>query len=665
MACIFGWRCWRQCLARRSKQRLIGDSHTGRRSLAALLICLSLLLAPFAGWRAPAQAAQPAAPAAQAVANSDEEIVYLEPGGVIRVQDPNQAGDNPEVRWFSPTGGWVGFALSDVNLDGDAEIVAIGNINGVGKLTIFDPVASESEAGNGGFINGIPWRVLFDKTLLGIPRLVATGELDTTAPGDEIVVNYGLPPDAVVEPGDVFRFEGLVQSGPARDGRSWNVRALVDTGNLWTWVGLGDLNGGGVDEIALIDDHGGNLSVLALTNDGTDRIYRNTSQDNAWQHGAMGQWVGGGRDELFVVRETSYPLSSFFVLGVIDSNWVDIFHEYNDPPPSFVFTADITGNGDQEAVLLREVPVELGNRSRLFIRDNGNDQIVLTDDLLDADNGYLAGAGGDVDGDGRDEVVIMRGNRLRIFTEPESSRAVQDFAAVTDGRTIAIANLDAGGSNELSRLGATPDSIQDTVIAGAEQRVYGIAVHELSGNRVAAYSARIENSSPWVSLNPAAGNTPDTIMVTLTSQGLAAGTYEDRLLIETTDPTVVESAVAVPIQLTVLAGASTAPNRVDDVVYPCAEDAAPVSTELAITGTVGASYTVSFSPTVPWLSAAPLRGTVPATITVTVDPNATAETSVGTYLVVSAQDVGGAPSFTPIHLLCANERILMPTVQNR
>src|SRR5688572_27862148 len=68
----------------------------------------------------------------------DDEIVYLEPNGVIRVFDPTPPAGGLQVEWFSPTCGWSALTLADVTDDGDVEIIAIKQERDGGRLTIFD-----------------------------------------------------------------------------------------------------------------------------------------------------------------------------------------------------------------------------------------------------------------------------------------------------------------------------------------------------------------------------------------------------------------------------------------------------------------------------------------------------------------------------------------------
>ncbi|MCB0064301.1 MAG: hypothetical protein KDE19_19390, partial [Caldilineaceae bacterium] len=148
-----------------------------RRVLSATLIALLLLPGM-------AQAPLPAlATSTEVSADPDEEIIYIDNNGMIRVLDTLQSSGSPVVDWTSPTGGWSNFALGDVNNDGDEEIVAVRSTgNGAGQLTVFDPVVADGSF-DAQTPNGIPWATLYTRDIPGNPKLVATGKLDPNLPG--------------------------------------------------------------------------------------------------------------------------------------------------------------------------------------------------------------------------------------------------------------------------------------------------------------------------------------------------------------------------------------------------------------------------------------------------------------------------------------------------
>ena len=535
--------------ARSGSERPMKRSHRYRRWARVIIPALSILglavalphyaLGAIDGGNAPARS----------LANEDEELVYLDPNGVIRVYDPTQAIGAPEVTWESPGGGWRYIALGDFNADGDAEIAAVGG-DGVNRLAIYDPVAEGLGVGEAdGFINGIPWALLYEESLPGFPYIVAAGDFDLNAPADELIYYYALPDADKVQADDENRSVIKVANGEHPDGRSWSTLLTYDSGNEWTWIGAGNLNGTGADEIALIDLVLGNLSVYMISDKTLLRILRHSNLEKAWQDGDIGQFVAGGDAELAAGRETVYDLPALFVIQYAGGRWTDACAEYNDPPPEAVFLGDLSGNGDDELMAVRFVPPELSGRPRLFVRDNGNDSVALREHALDADNGYTTGVVGDTDGDGRDEIAVMRNSRIRVFTEPEQSSDFSDKDRNTDSATIMAANLDANGLSGSSRFSARPNSVEEAVTSGTVSQEHVIAASDVvNGDRI-PFTYRLENSSTWIRVTRSSGTTPSTLGVTLDATGLITGTFSDRIVIETSGASVVNSPYAIGIEM--------------------------------------------------------------------------------------------------------------------
>ena len=419
--------------------------------------------------------------AAASAANNDDEIIYLDTAGVIRVVDITQTDGDPSVEWFSPSGNWTNFALADVNADGDMEIVAVGADGSSGKLAIYDPVVLGAQPDTADAINGIAWETLYETTLTGIPRLVASGEFDTTVPGDEIIYNHVLPAGDRIDD-DWLQFVILSSEGSQPDGRTWQVMTTHSTGNDWTWISTGNVDGTGVDEVALVDKERGNLSIYRVgEEDGLRRFFRNVDADKEWRNVEIGQFISDTPEEVVAVREADFPLSTAFALRYAGSdNFTDAFDTHNNPSPRFVFLADIGGNGDQEIVILRKVRPELGAFPRMFVYDyaGGNtDTISLRESTLDTDNGYLTGVGGDVDGDGRDEIILIRDTFIKIFTQPEASTSSEEIAVAANTNLVRAGNLDANGLGGIARFGAVPASIADNLnVDGTAVRIHSFSL---------------------------------------------------------------------------------------------------------------------------------------------------------------------------------------------
>jgi hypothetical protein len=81
------------------------------------------------------------------------------------------------------------------------------------------------------------------------------------------------------------------------------------------------------------------------------------------------------------------------------------------------------------------------------MENRGVDNLPAFELPLDEDNDYRVGAGGDVDADNRDEIVVMRSNRILQYIDPEngSAAATRSWDVDSNGRSLVLANLDGLG----------------------------------------------------------------------------------------------------------------------------------------------------------------------------------------------------------------------------
>ncbi|HXF60603.1 MAG TPA: hypothetical protein VNK95_03230, partial [Caldilineaceae bacterium] len=331
----------------RKRRPPVADGREGWRLWRATLALAAIVVAAVAGICLPGRVL--------AAANTDDEIVYRDPNGFLRVVDPRPTSLTLQVSWVSPEGGWVDFALGDFNADGDSEIVAVKpDGDGRGILTVFDPVALNVGDDHDRFVDGVPWDVLYTASLSGPPLLVTTGTFDPSRPGDEIVYSFHVPVEERVNTDDPWRVVVLRQANADAPGREFETLASFDTGVEWTWMAAGDVGGNGIDELALIDEVEGDLSLFRVTGE-FERIYRNVSRENTWQAAVFGQYTAGGAEELAAVREERFPLASLLVFRWDGTTLADVVADVLVPGPNYVFLADIGGNGDQEVVMLRRV----------------------------------------------------------------------------------------------------------------------------------------------------------------------------------------------------------------------------------------------------------------------------------------------------------------------
>lgn len=574
---------------------------------------------------------------AQAVTDSpsadpSEEIVYTDENEIIRVLDFQ---GTPQLNWFSPTAGWRDIALGDVNADGDLEIIGLGRVDSsTVKLAVFDPVASF-----GGIKdperNNIPWEILYETSFPGSPSVIDAGDFDPGIPGDEILFGYR-------DPGGTTRIVILnaskLEANGKPSGRDWKVHVeKADFENGWTYAAHGQIIEGGADEVILVDGRG------VASDDGTktrfdvfdldagfSRVDGKNSTSDTIDKVAVGQMIAGGPDEIVEVRSSDPGKQTVRVYKWDagddelngDAGWEIV------PNPDFPFLVDRNGNGDKELFILRGY--RTGQQAaRLYIFDEwGNDKDGrpgncdrYDDDFddcelyLDDDNGYELGAGGDVDGDGNDEAVILRDNNIRIYKDLHrtvGSDSIANYALNTSKDALEIGDLDKNGFVEGPMIATDKSRIEASVPIGTQSTPIAVQVSNSAGADAFPFSAFTDQF--WARVIPTGGNSPTTLQVTFDARGLSVGVYRGQLTITSSQENVINDPYVIELVLTVEPAAlQTSPANVAVIYAPC-EAGTIISdtigftrtTEVNVVGTAGLRFNAAVVE-VPKASAASIR----------------------------------------------------------
>lgn len=558
-----------------------------RKRLAKLMVLALLWL------NLPGGPAQPLTALAAPSADPNEEIVYIDGDGVIRVLDTTVTSGNPQVQWFSPDGGWRSIALGDVNGDGDMEIIAVGGGMNDGKLAIFDPVVASGAINPDQKINGIPWDTLYRTSIPGTPRLVATGNFDENVAGVEIIYTYDIRPEDKERDSDRTRLVAIKSDSPTPTGRSWEQHFTLKFDEDWVDIAVGNLDNRATDEFALVSDEGSNMHVYRVDG-GVRRIYSYGSSSRAPKAAAIGRWEAGTRPFLAWTRGTTPPLASLFVeRWESDNNFNSVYSEAFDPAPRVAFFAQINNNDDEELVLLRTVP-GCGSTPRMIVRARRQGSIPSElEQRLDCDNGYRGGAAGDTNGNGRDEIVLIRENRILVFYEPNVSARTNSYDLSTNRRSIVIGDLDKVGFISGPQFGSDRNKVDAVMPAGGQPTTTSVNLTNTSGPEQIPFSINVIGNPSWLTVSSGTNVTPAQLQFTFNTNNVSAGEYRAQVQITSSNPAVVNQPYIIEVTLRVTAALVSLQPPALAFSYPCTDTATIPAQTVAVGGTTGIRYTAA------------------------------------------------------------------------
>lgn len=615
--------------------------------LAALLItqALGLALTPQT-----AQAAISAEPS--------EEIVYLAEDGVIRVWDleGNSAIEgSPTIDWSSPSNGWEFITLGDFNNDGDLEIAALRQQGDNFQWAVFDPVVARGSSNPARKTpNGIPWDILYESTPEpGIIKFIEAGNFDNNVPGEEILLGWRDTTNRYHV--RAVKAASLDPTGNPT-GRNWQQHLQKEFDIPYSQAASGQLNGGGADEVVLLDNDStvSKMDVFQVDNDFA-RLDGKNSDNDTYNTVAVGQIIKDGPEEIAVGLSTSRPDKAALVVyemelksGVYELASDDDWQWGFAPQPEYVFLADLFGNGDEEVLFTRKYP-EGQAGPRLIMRDDwGTDRDRFSDEdplenslgEVGEDNGFRPGVGADVDGDGKDEIVLMRNDRIRIYTRPDSSMADNTIVELetqtrSSRKALLAGNLDAVGFVEGPSFGVNMTKIEATVPTGTVSGNYALTVQNIGTPDAVTFNVFPEAGKPWIKVNPTVATTPATINVSFDATGLQVGTYTASITLSSGN--MLNSPFTVAVELIVQpATIQTVPNAVSYLNFACTDAVSqgPLTMTLRVGGTAGLNYRAALLAVPAETAAASLEGA--ATL---VDPAITGAevNSAGDIVIYDAQ----------------------------
>jgi hypothetical protein len=413
-------------------------------------------------------------------------------------------------------------------------------------------------------------------------------------------------------------------------------------------------------------------------------IWENQSESRPWSDAAIGQFIANGPAELVTTRKANGNLPRFFVFNFdpASGNFSDAYAEFFAPSPEHLFLADINASGDDEAFLLRNSPERPpaptptpAPRAHLIMRNRSGDTAAVFEVILDADSGYQAGAGGNLDDDAAAEVMVLRDNNLRLFFQPDVNTTAINYALATNARTLVAGNLNSRGILQFARFRITPSTgIEAAGPSGLTLAVPNAGILDVENSPAQpTFRFAVVGNPTWLTVTAQQNQTPTSFSVTFDAFGLTPLTTYTATILVTADPGVqiANSPFAIPISFQVRPGLLPRPTAVRafaacDTNPPASE---PVTTTLALEGLLGVPVTTNLIAPTNWLTFTPSTALMPTTLTLILDPNQrpAGVRLLETQLTISSRTNQGTPITigVPVSLACAEDRIFLPLVEKR
>jgi hypothetical protein len=408
-------------------------------------------------------------------------------------------------------------AVGDLTGDGKQDLVVANS--GGDTISIFQNISSPGSFTSDSFASRL------DLTVGAGPYQVAIGDLDGDGLADLVVANGSGNTISVL------RNLGAV----AITSNSFAPRVDFTTGNGPKWVAIGDLTGDGKPDL-----------VVANAGSGTLSIFQNTSSPGVMSSGSfaapvsltvgglpfcavIGDLDGDGKPDIAVANYANTSVSIFHnvsSVGVLDANsFASPFNLAAPSPSQNVALGDLDGDGRLDLVVAAS-----GGSVSVFHNIGTNGTLVSGSFASSVDfpaqNNTLSVVIGDLDGDGRPDVVAANdySSTLSIFrntiapavsTAPAITAQPQN-GSVAEGGTVSLSVV-ASGQSPLtyqwfvnpaatsviaSVAGATNATLTLTNVQTSQAGGYWVVVINSYGSVVSATAAVTVYQPPVITLQP-------------------------------------------------------------------------------------------------------------------------------------------------------------------
>lgn len=204
------------------------------------------------------------------------------------------------------------------------------------------------------------------------------------------------------------------------------------------------------------------------------------------------------------------------------------------------------------------------------------------------------------------------------------SFAMPPAAAVTVAVSMTI-TASGGGGGSTTGLLLSPTSLSLSSTVGGQPLQRTISVGAPTGSAPLSFTATANSQGNWLSVSPGSASTPAQIQVTASPAALTAGTYNGTV---TFTPTGSTTGVPLNVTLTIGSGGSTqgpltaAPANLTFTVAPNSGPSAIQTVVVSASSALLTNLTIAATTATGgnWLTVAPLTGSAPLSLSVSVNP---------------------------------------------
>ncbi|MCX7669295.1 MAG: FG-GAP-like repeat-containing protein [Anaerolineae bacterium] len=567
-----------------------------------------------------------------------DQVVTLTTAGQIVVTDVVPQPGMVVANWNSGNDtGWEYLAAGAFKGSSNNEsIVAIGG----NRLKVFDPFPPPGQT-----------PVTFERTLeAGYYERITTGDFNGDG-YDDIAATVGVS--------NPYRNRLYVY-----DVRNNTQLYYEEFGATWQAITAGDFNGDRYDDLAMVRNPSGASPLLKVYNGRTWSPLAESTFNYPWITLAAGRLSSPNLPDQLALLRTGVlaTLDSLIMFNVSAGGFSDVFpgqagnFRYY---PNFTSLAlgDLAGNGYHEIFLLRD-PVEAGRVGLLMVSPAITPPRWIEIPLETGANAWRQVRTGDLNGDGRDEVVILRGDRFRAYTQmwqnDTNVEVIGNFRVPpigTDWPVMVLANLDGAGIPAGPTLNVSPASLAFNLNYGEPSPTKTLSITNVGTSAALPWQAQVTAGATWLRLDKTQGTTPDQLGVSVVST-TAPGTYTGNIRITATDGTVRNSPVDIPVTLQITGvGLLVSPTILNfDVAW-----GDPGSAKAVVINAGGASavnWTAEILAGASWLRINTTAGTTPATLYVSVDTVAAGPGTHQGVIKIAATDpqVANSPQYVTVNL---------------